>query len=38
MDFTVDQLNRVIKFVNGALIKNNTKITFYCLRYDSIPK
>lgn len=38
MDFSVDELNRVIKFVNGSLIKNSTGVPLYCLRYDKIPK
>ena len=38
IDFTVDKLNRVIKFVNGSLLKNKTSLPLYCLRYDQIPK
>ena len=38
MDFSVQNLNRVIKFVNGSLLKNKTSVPIYCLRYDKIPK
>lgn len=38
VDFSADKLNRVIKIVNGSLLKNNTKSTLYCLRYDKVPK